>query len=394
MTLPFRIFLFLTAQVCIAAAEVQHHNHRNVRVEKTDPDVDINGQEMPILDPDADTERILRCKSDTGKQLSRSADRQWIACCPPGQKLVGTAHTTFNCCEMSHEIIGSSEVGYSCCPVGHTYDGLVCHGPLSPDKQETPSKPSSPSGMIEGRCYELSFGNGLWLGFDDNENWYKAALPGSGHPVGRFKFCKSTTCSTDQSVAIDEFWLDSSRDGTPIGKTDSFDEAGQFLLKKSSNGYCLGSLNQGIDRAGSKEGSLTFLPGEQNEHTCLLFQVAEVSCKMQAKSIDEPFCPPPGTEEQPPGAVAEGPIGCLYWRASGSSSWQDRDIPRYVNNYYVLPVGNQPPHEGYTSGSATGGSGMGGSGTATGGSGSGGAASGGNHPRHDWAGGNNAGRCS
>ncbi|KAF5627814.1 cystein rich [Fusarium tjaetaba] len=382
MAIISHTIILLIIQAYVVATEV-HHDHRNVRVEKTDPNTDIIGQEISILDPDADTERVLRCKPDTGKKLSRSADKEWVACCLPQQRLVGTASTAFDCCEVPYDIAGSSDVGFTCCPLGYTYDGVSCRAPPAPNKEEASSTSKTLSGIIEGRCYELIFGDGLLLGQADNKAQYTAALAGSDHRVGRFKFCKSKSCNSDHAITFDEpfnieeallqasedhnmrSWLDKSKSGDPIGKTDNSNQAGWFLLKKSSEGYCLGGLNQGVGRTNFEKASLTFLLDDESQHSCLLFQVVEVSCKMQARRIDEPPCPPPSQDEKRTDTLAEGRIGCLYWQGSDGirdSCLQGREVPHYpaVHNYYVYPFDNQPGNARFTGGSGEGGSGIGG----------------------------------
>ncbi|KAG5758526.1 hypothetical protein H9Q72_013334 [Fusarium xylarioides] len=358
------VILFII-QVYLASADVQPRIHHNVKVEKTDPGVSIRGNQISILHADADGEKFYACNLDAGKILTRSDDKKWVACCLSGQRLVGVTETDFDCCDESDVVTGSSDAGYGCCPPGHTYDGTTCRRRQSSAVSGDPVPAEMKSGIIEGRCYELTFSDGLVLGIDAKA-FYKVAKSVPEHRPGSFhkSIIIEDPIQQPNGNRDTKYWLDNSRDGNSIKRTENIEKAGLFTLKKSSDGYCLGGLHQGVDRADTEAG-LRFLLGEENKDSCLLFKPVEVSCKMQAKRFDEPSCPPRITSEKHPDTIVEGSVGCLYWRSSGGPHIPDMARQPYIHyNYYAGHPQMGSIERGYARSSAEGGDGFGGSASA------------------------------
>jgi hypothetical protein len=82
---------------------------------------------------------------DQNKALSFSDSRQWVACCPPGERPSGSPDTDFKCCRACESLVGSPEAGFNCCAQGLIYDGGSCK---SPD----PNPCTSPEIPLSGKC--------------------------------------------------------------------------------------------------------------------------------------------------------------------------------------------------------------------------------------------------
>lgn len=81
---------------------------------------------------------------------------KYVACCLPGQKLLGSFDTVWECCGEGHEIAGSKATGYTCCPTGQIFDGKDCkpNTPVTPPTPEMPETTTCPNGKtpVGGKC--------------------------------------------------------------------------------------------------------------------------------------------------------------------------------------------------------------------------------------------------
>ena len=67
-----------------------------------------------------------------GELLSFSDSKEWISCCPSGQRPSGSPKTGFACCDVCGSLVGSHEDGFACCGQGQVWDGKSCKFPGSP----------------------------------------------------------------------------------------------------------------------------------------------------------------------------------------------------------------------------------------------------------------------
>ncbi|GAB1315338.1 hypothetical protein MFIFM68171_05548 [Madurella fahalii] len=97
---------------------------RNVQVAEVTPGavIDYEEHEINFHTSGSDFEDSLRCNPRLGKRLTLSADRQWAACCRPGESLLGSPQTAFDCCQPGQILAGSRQTGYACSPAGNVYD--------------------------------------------------------------------------------------------------------------------------------------------------------------------------------------------------------------------------------------------------------------------------------
>ncbi|TLD27965.1 hypothetical protein E2P81_ATG06311 [Venturia nashicola] len=98
--------------------------------------------------PGSRVETPLRCDKAQGFQLTFSGDKKFVACCLPGQNLVGSKDTAFDCCGEGHDLAGDKAVGFICCPNGQKYDGKNCKS------CHPPTPPVCPNGKVmkDGMC--------------------------------------------------------------------------------------------------------------------------------------------------------------------------------------------------------------------------------------------------
>lgn len=82
-----------------------------------------------------------------GFEFSYSNCGKYVACCMPGQKLVGSFDTAWDCCGEGHDIAGDANSGYQCCPTGQTFDGKTCKSPVPPTPQCKNGKT-----LVDGKC--------------------------------------------------------------------------------------------------------------------------------------------------------------------------------------------------------------------------------------------------
>lgn len=79
--------------------------------------------------PGSDFEIIFRC-TDAKKQFTLTSNKEWVACCLPGQILLGSEGTAFDCCAPEELLIEAEGTHrYKCCAPGQEYDGRVCKKP-------------------------------------------------------------------------------------------------------------------------------------------------------------------------------------------------------------------------------------------------------------------------
>ena len=129
-----------------SAAVRRDLQQKNVPVAEIDDTtiIDENAQECVFPSPGTDFEDTFRCSKASGKKLTFSADKKFVACCAESQKLVGSPDTAFDCCGGGHDLAGSAATGYRCCPTGQIYDGKVCK----------PADPVCKNGktLVDGKC--------------------------------------------------------------------------------------------------------------------------------------------------------------------------------------------------------------------------------------------------
>jgi hypothetical protein len=118
---------------------------RNIQVAQIDGEykIDYNAKEIVFIDRESSFEDVLRCQKDSGKVLTYTEDKEFIACCARDQDLLGSRDTAFDCCYSNQHLAGSHKTGYRCCTKGQIYDG-TCRD----------SKPSCIEGKIltNGKC--------------------------------------------------------------------------------------------------------------------------------------------------------------------------------------------------------------------------------------------------
>ncbi|KAI0843968.1 hypothetical protein F5Y00DRAFT_249822 [Daldinia vernicosa] len=292
-------------------------NKRNVEIAQIDHDsrIDQRSQEILFKEADSDFEDVFRCVGGTGKRLTFDADQVFVACCAPGQRLLGSPDTAFDCCAEGHDLVGSDHTGYRCCPIGQSYDGIRCgwvcsNGKVMVDGQCVCPLGTSPaadggcrgpigcdSGITTGKCYVFRMENGHTLGYDSIQLHYSAADHSSQHRIGRFKICGNEACTIGRAVNPNDpvhikdvqgtahqssesqgsQWLNGASDGNHIGRTPLYGDSGVFTLTKWSCGkYCLGGFGKGISYAfPSETPSITFTLDRQ---ACTPIEIIEVPC--------------------------------------------------------------------------------------------------------------------
>lgn len=105
---------------------------KNVQVAELEPEqrVEADATEIPLkANPGSDFDIIFICK-DANKQFAFTECKRWVACCPPGSRLLGSEDTAFDCCGLDQDLIGSKDTGYKCCAAGQTFD--ECTGRVEP----------------------------------------------------------------------------------------------------------------------------------------------------------------------------------------------------------------------------------------------------------------------
>ncbi|KAF3058238.1 cysteine-rich secreted protein [Daldinia childiae] len=166
-------------------------NKRNVEIAQIDHDsrIDQRSQEILFKEAGSDFEDVFRCAGGTGKRLTFDADQVFVACCAPGQRLLGSPDTAFDCCAEGHDLVGSDHTGYKCCPVG--YGGWpVC---LSARNESDRGRWLQGTNRLRfwhhyRKMLRLQDGNRPYpLGYDSIQLHYSAADHSSQHRIGRFK---------------------------------------------------------------------------------------------------------------------------------------------------------------------------------------------------------------
>ncbi|KAI2624967.1 hypothetical protein GGR54DRAFT_629423 [Hypoxylon sp. NC1633] len=285
-------------------------NSKNVQVAEIDKHARINEEKQEILFENRDSDFVdsMWCSKRSGKRLTFSADRVFVACCAPGQKLLGTLLTAFDCCDEGHDLVGSDKTGYRCSPVcsnGKTMmlGRCVCPPGMTETADGGCKWPSvdCDSGITTGKCYIIKMENGQTFGYDSESLWYSADDNSYHHRLGKFQFCKDERCATDLSVNPSDAirikdiqgtsartselqgnqWLNTASSGKHIGRTQRYQDAGSFAITKWSCGkYCLGGLQDGVSLARTNNvPSITFTDDEQ---TCTPVEIIHVPCDVRA----------------------------------------------------------------------------------------------------------------
>lgn len=135
---------------------------RNIQVAQMDGEykIDYNAKEIVLIDRESSFEDVLRCQKDSGKVLTYTENKEFIACCASDQNLLGSEDTAFDCCYPDQHLTGSHKTGYRCCLKDQIYDG-ACHDPKSnciEGKILMNGRCVCPSNMVEthdGHCRPL-----------------------------------------------------------------------------------------------------------------------------------------------------------------------------------------------------------------------------------------------
>ncbi|KAG4442112.1 hypothetical protein IFR05_002398 [Cadophora sp. M221] len=294
----------------------------NVQVAELEPDqrVSDSATEIPLKAyPGSDFEIAFKC-TDESKQFTFADHKHWVACCRPGQKLLGSEFTAFDCCNAGHELLGSKGTGYKCCPIGKTYDEctgvykptVTCPGAeilvngqcvcpsgtyqTSPGVCETLK---CSSGVQSGKCYIFTLENGLRLGYN-SAGFYTASAESRAQQFGKFKLCSNEYCSantdinpgqpfyikdihgTANSGQHSKQWLNNAKDGSHITKTAHFSQAGIFTITKWPCGkYCLGGKDHGVGPTCPTEMlGATFTTAD--DQSCVPITLLEVPCDIRS----------------------------------------------------------------------------------------------------------------
>ncbi|KAE9964433.1 hypothetical protein BLS_008373 [Venturia inaequalis] len=132
-------------------AAVLHYDWDNLEIGEIDERTTFSDDGTQVFfeqRPNSRFKTPLVCDAERGFQLTYSADRKFVACCLPGQNLVGSKDTAFDCCGEGHGIAGDKKVGFICCPNGQKYDGKSCRS------CDPPTPPTCPNGKVlkDGMC--------------------------------------------------------------------------------------------------------------------------------------------------------------------------------------------------------------------------------------------------
>ncbi|KAL5598950.1 hypothetical protein BROUX41_003731 [Berkeleyomyces rouxiae] len=308
--------------VAITAVSGEEYNLINgggfVSVLDGNEQMSSDNQEIVTYDPKARREHVIRCPRRDGTKLTFSEGRKYVACCSPGELLVGSPDAAFACCGEGHDVAGSAAAGYDCCPTGQLYDGTKCSPPepvcpngkilingecaCPANTKEGPdglchihNNDDCDSGIKEGKCYSIEMENGNLLGYMA-DGGYTAGSPKREKIDGKFKFCLSEACNGGRSInPADNFrirdlhsdaagqhanqWIDHKINGAHLKKVAEYNKAGVFSLTKWSCGkYCLsGDENHGLGPAcPSNNIALTFLT--RNKDVCRPIKITEIPC--------------------------------------------------------------------------------------------------------------------
>jgi hypothetical protein len=105
--------------------------------------------------PGSDFEIIFRC-TNPKKQFTLTDGKEWVACCLPGQVLLGSEETAFDCCAPEEVLVEAKGTKrYKCCAVGQIYDGSVCKAPgkvVGPGKVTENANCTKGEVMVNGNC--------------------------------------------------------------------------------------------------------------------------------------------------------------------------------------------------------------------------------------------------
>ncbi|QDS76104.1 hypothetical protein FKW77_006409 [Venturia effusa] len=313
-------------------AAVMHYDWENIEVGEIDENTRIGTEIFFKQRPGSRVETPLRCDKTQGYQLVFSADKKFVACCLPGQKLVGSKDTAFDCCGEGHDLSGDKTVGFTCCPTGQKYDGKVCkpcHPPTPPvcengkvlkdgmcvcptdsyerdgvcvpTRNPDPPRPAPPppskecsSGIEAGKCYTWTFPNGERFGYNAH-GWYTASKESRHQQFGKFKLCKDKECRPGPINPGEGFsaqdlhgnanggqnsgwYIDAKTNGGHVGKTPDYEKSGRFTLTKWPCGkYCLGGFNAGFGPTCPSDlpaGTFT----THDKQSCIPIDVLEVPC--------------------------------------------------------------------------------------------------------------------
>jgi hypothetical protein len=296
---------------------------KNVQVAELEPEQKVASDATVIplkAYPGSDFEIGFKC-TDTTKQFTFSDCKTWVACCRPGQILLGSEDTAFDCCEADQELLGSKDTGiYRCCPSGITYDecaGIVEPEILCPDGEIQVNEqclcPSGTyrtdfgvceslecsSGLLSGKCYTFTFENGFRYGYN-SAGFYTASEESRVQQFGKFQLCANNDCNiiTDLNPG-DPFyikdihgsanggqdskqWLNNASDGNHISKTPDFSQAGTFTITKwPCDKYCLSGFNVGVGPTCPTEMlGATFTT--QDDQSCIPLTLLEVPCEIRS----------------------------------------------------------------------------------------------------------------
>jgi hypothetical protein len=295
---------------------------KNVQVAELEPEqkVSSDATEIPLKAyPGSDFEIAFKC-TDPTKQFTFTDCKTWVACCRPGQILLGDEATAFDCCEVDQELLGEKGT-YQCCPSGLTYDeclgnlnetGTVCpDGELLVNEQcfcppgtyrtdtGVCERLQCSSGLLSGKCYTFTFDNGFRYGYN-SAGFYTASEESRVQQFGKFQLCADEGCSiiTDLNPG-DPFyikdihgsanggqackqWLNNASDGNHISKTPDFSQAGAFTITKwPCDKYCLSGFDAGIGPTCPTEMlGATFTT--QDDQSCIPLTLLEVPCDVRS----------------------------------------------------------------------------------------------------------------
>jgi hypothetical protein len=310
----------------------------NVQVAELEPDqrVAAGATEIPLKAyPGSDFEILFKCVDDS-RQFTFADDKRFVACCSPGQQLLGSEATAFDCCNVGEELVGCADTGYQCCPAGMSYE--ECTGTYKPktcpDSEILVNSQClcplgtyrTPAGVCEalqcssgiqsgefrlkrtttrladtdaGKCYTFTFENGFRFGYN-SAGFYTASEESRAQQFGKFQVCSSECCSFDTEInpgqpfyikdlhgsangGLDaKQWLNNAKDGSHISKTPQFSQAGVFTISKWPCGkYCLSGLESGVGPTCPTEMlGATFTTAD--DQSCIPLTLLEVPCDIRS----------------------------------------------------------------------------------------------------------------
>ncbi|KAM4064431.1 hypothetical protein HRG_006242 [Hirsutella rhossiliensis] len=317
-----RLSIFaITLQATLSSANIRRDlGVRNVIVAeiKDGHHIDEENQQIVFVKPESPFQESFRCSPESGKKLTYNSEKTFVACCKPGQSLLGSPQAVFECCDSGFILAGAAGTGYACCASGQIYDGSTCKPKVKiceKGKQldvnnecvcpsgtsETPDggcRSKCSSGVSAGKCYIFISENGYRFGYN-NQGWYSAAKDGPDQRFGKFQLCKDQECTASGQINPNDafrvkdvhgdakggqnanHWLTHPKDAGNVKKTQEYSDAGVYAITKWACGrYCLGGLETGLVSSYPKE-ALSAMSTSVDKQACVPIDITEIPCDIR-----------------------------------------------------------------------------------------------------------------